>query len=64
MKVPYNGIQYHWIPLQQESLAASLDKDILPDLKENFNGGPLTIPATIKDPENITFATSQLYGLS
>ena len=50
VKVPYNGYPYGWIGPDQEALAASKGEVTPPDLKESFNGGPLTIPKNIKDP--------------
>ena len=50
VKVPYKGYPYGWIGRDQEALAASKGEVTPPDLKESFNGGPLTIPKNIKDP--------------
>ena len=50
VKVPYKGYPYGWIGPDQEALAASKGEVTPPDLKESFNGGPLTIPKNIKDP--------------
>ena len=50
VQVPYKGYPYGWIGPDQEALAASKGEVTPPDLKESFNGGPLTIPKNIKDP--------------
>ena len=50
VKVPHKGYPYGWIGPDQEALAASKGEVTPPDLKESFNGGPLTIPKNIKDP--------------
>ena len=55
VKVPYKGYPYGWIGPDQEALAASKGEFTPPDLKESFNGGPLTIPKNIKDPEAYQF---------
>ena len=55
VKVPYNGYPYGWIGPDQEALAASKGEETPPDLKESFNGGPLTIPKNIKDPAAYEF---------
>ena len=49
VKVPYKGYPYGWIGPDQEALAASKGEVTPPDLKESFNGGPLTIQKNIKD---------------
>ena len=55
VKVPYKGYPYGWIGPDQEALAASKGEVTPPDLKESFNGGPLTIPKNIKDPAAYQF---------
>ncbi len=55
VKVPYPGYPYGWIPSGRESLGHSLDKKLLPDLKESFNGGPLNIPKNVSDPDAYKF---------
>ena len=42
---PEPGEPYGWIGLDRESLARSRGEAAPPDLKESFNGGPLTVPA-------------------
>ena len=53
--VPYSGYPYGWIGLNKEALAASKGEKTPPDLKESFNGGPLRIPAEIKDQRAYDF---------
>jgi len=55
VKVPFAGYPYGWIGPDQEALAASKGEETPPDLKESFNGGPLTIPKNIKDPAAYEF---------
>ena len=55
VKVPFLGYPYGWIGPGQEALAASKGEKTPPDLKESFNGGPLTIPKNIKDPAAYEF---------
>ena len=47
---PYAGYPYGWFGPHQEALAASKGEKTPPDLKESFNGGPLSIPGNIADP--------------
>jgi isopenicillin N synthase-like dioxygenase len=42
--VPAPGDPYGWIGVGSEALARSRGDDTPPDLKESFNGGPLTVP--------------------
>lgn len=70
--VPYAGYPYGWIGPNKEALAASKGEKTPPDLKESFNGGPLTIPVGIKDVRAYDFcykptiwpqfAISRLFG--
>lgn len=55
VQVPFIGYPYGWIGPDQEALAASKGEETPPDLKESFNGGPLTIPKNIKDPAAYKF---------
>ncbi|MDB4841174.1 isopenicillin N synthase family oxygenase [Planktomarina sp.] len=55
VEVPYAGYPYGWIGPNKEALAASKGEKTLPDLKESFNGGPLTIPVGIKDARAYDF---------
>ena len=41
---PFAGAPYGWIGPLKEALAASKGVETPPDLKESFNGGPLTVP--------------------
>ncbi|MEO1638188.1 MAG: 2OG-Fe(II) oxygenase family protein [Pseudomonadota bacterium] len=41
---PYQGYPYGYLGPQTEALAASKGEETPPDLKESFNGGPLTVP--------------------
>lgn len=40
----FDGAPYGWIGPLKEALAASKGVETPPDLKESFNGGPLTVP--------------------
>ena len=55
VSVPYPGYPYGWIGPNKEALAASKGVRTLPDLKESFNGGPLTIPLGILDKQAYEF---------
>ena len=55
VSVPYSGYPYCWIGPNQEALAASKGVKTPPDLKESFNGGPLTIPLGILDKQAYEF---------
>lgn len=52
---PYPGYPYGWLGPNREALARSKGEETPPDLKESFNGGPLTIPQGIPDPEAYAF---------
>ncbi|MBL4812375.1 MAG: NAD-dependent epimerase/dehydratase family protein [Rhodobacteraceae bacterium] len=52
---PYAGYPYGWIGPGKEALAKSLGNDTPPDLKESFNGGPLSIPVGMQGPEALAF---------
>ncbi len=52
---PYPGYPYGYLGPNAEALAKSKGEDTPPDLKESFNGGPLTTPATITDPDALAF---------
>ena len=53
--VPYVGYPYGWIGPNKEALAASKRVKTPSDLKESFNGGPLTIPLGILDQQAYEF---------
>ena len=44
-RAPYPGYPYGYLPPQVEALAKSRSVDTPPDLKESFNGGPLSVPS-------------------
>jgi isopenicillin N synthase-like dioxygenase len=52
---PYPGYPYGWLGPDREALARSKGEDTPPDLKESFNGGPLTVPQGMTDPDALAF---------
>ena len=52
---PYAGYPYGWLGPLAEALAASKGEQTPPDLKESFNGGPLTRPDGIEVPAAYEF---------
>lgn len=52
---PYAGYPYGWLGPLAEALAKSKGVDTPPDLKESFNGGPLSVPEGIADPDAHAF---------
>lgn len=52
---PYEGYPYGWLGPLKEALAKSKGVETPPDLKESFNGGPLTVPEGIADPDAYDF---------
>ena len=52
---PAPGYPYGWLGPDREALARSRGEDTPPDLKESFNGGPLTIPEGLPDPDAYAF---------
>ncbi len=54
-RAPYAGYPYGYLPSQAEALAKSRNVDTPPDLKESFNGGPLSAPPGLADPDAIGF---------
>jgi isopenicillin N synthase-like dioxygenase len=54
-KTLYPGYPYGYLGPGTEALAKSRNVDTPPDLKESFNGGPLSIPAGMNDPEALGF---------
>ena len=52
---PYAGYPYGYLGPNAEALARSKGEDTPPDLKESFNGGPLTTPPGITDPDALAF---------
>ena len=55
VSAPYPGYPYGWIGPNKEALAASKGVKTPPDLKESFNGGPITIPLGILDKQAYEF---------
>jgi len=53
--VPFPGYPYGYMGNEAETLAASRGSTTPPDLKETFNGGPISIPSHISDPEALAF---------
>ena len=52
---PYPGYPYGWLGPDREALARSKGIETPPDLKESFNGGPLTITEGIPDADAYAF---------
>lgn len=52
---PYAGYPYGYLGPGTEALAKSRNADSPPDLKESFNGGPLSRPPGMADPEALAF---------
>ncbi len=48
---PYKGYPYGYLGPDAEALARSKGQVTPPDLKESFNGGPLSVPDGISDPQ-------------
>ncbi|ARO15166.1 feruloyl-CoA ortho-hydroxylase [Ketogulonicigenium robustum] len=57
VKAPYPGYPYGWLGPNAEALAKSKGEDTPPDLKESFNGGPLSMPENAP-PEAVKFCYS------
>lgn len=49
VSAPYPGYPYGYLGPQSEALARSKGHDTPPDLKESFNGGPLSVPDDASD---------------
>lgn len=54
-KAPYPGYPYGYLGPDSEALAASRGVATPPDLKESFNGGPLSVPPGMTDAEALSF---------
>jgi isopenicillin N synthase-like dioxygenase len=54
VRAPYRGYPYGYLGPDAEALAKSKGIDTPPDLKESFNGGPLTVPQGA-DPDALAF---------
>ncbi len=52
---PYAGYPYGYLRSGSEALAASKGVHTPPDLKESFNGGPLTVPPDENNPDALAF---------
>ena len=52
---PRAGYPYGYLGPGTEALAKSRGQDTPPDLKESFNGGPLTVPSGERDPDALAF---------
>jgi isopenicillin N synthase-like dioxygenase len=54
-RAPYPGYPYGYLGPGAEALAKSRGVDTPPDLKESFNGGPLSAPPGLDDEEALSF---------
>jgi isopenicillin N synthase-like dioxygenase len=61
-KAPYAGYPYGYLGHGVEALAKSKGADTPPDLKESFNGGPLSVPPGLADPEALAFCYADTIG--
>ena len=52
---PYPGYPYGYLGPESEALAKSRNVETPPDLKESFNGGPLSTPEGVTDLEALAF---------
>ena len=55
VRAPYPGYPYGYLGQGTEALAKSKGEDTPPDLKESFNGGPLSVPDSLADPQALSF---------
>ena len=58
-KAPYPGYPYGYLGPDSEALAASRGVATPPDLKESFNGGPLSVPPGMTDQEALSFCYAE-----
>ena len=58
-KAPYPGYPYGYLLPQAEALAKSRGEETPPDLKESFNGGPLSVPPGMSDPQALAFCYAE-----
>jgi len=58
-RAPYAGYPYGYLGPGVEALAKSKGADTPPDLKESFNGGPLSVPSGLNDPEALSFCYAE-----
>jgi isopenicillin N synthase-like dioxygenase len=54
-RAPYPGYPYGYLGPGAEALARSKGVESPPDLKESFNGGPLSVPPGLTDEEALAF---------
>jgi isopenicillin N synthase-like dioxygenase len=54
-RAPRPGYPYGYLGPESEALARSKGEDTPPDLKESFNGGPLSVPEGLDDPQALAF---------
>ena len=61
-KAPFAGYPYGYLGAGVEALAKSKGADTPPDLKESFNGGPLSVPPGLRIRKRLPFATPPRCG--
>jgi isopenicillin N synthase-like dioxygenase len=59
VRAPFPGYPYGYLGSGVEALAKSKGEDTPPDLKESFNGGPLSTPPGLTDPEALAFCYAE-----
>ena len=59
VRAPYPGYPYGYLGAGAEALAKSKGADTPPDLKESFNGGPLSVPDGLTDPQALAFCYAE-----
>lgn len=59
VRAPYPGYPYGYLGPGAEALARSKGADTPPDLKESFNGGPLSIPQGLTDAQALAFCYAE-----
>ncbi len=59
VRAPYPGYPYGYLGAGAEALAKSKGADTPPDLKESFNGGPLSVPKGLTDPQALAFCYAE-----
>ncbi|MFE0015850.1 isopenicillin N synthase family dioxygenase [Mesorhizobium sp. NPDC059054] len=59
VRAPYPGYPYGYLGPGAEALAKSKGADTPPDLKESFNGGPLSVPEGLTDPQALAFCYAE-----
>jgi isopenicillin N synthase-like dioxygenase len=62
-RAPYPGYHYGYLGPKSEALAKSKGFETPPDLKESFNGGPLSVPDSLIDETAPTFCYAQTIWL-